>query len=134
MAVLQLSRKEPKPNKGKKDSQGNSPSSSTSQLIPSGSGSSISEKKGSGSGSGSENGDKAPGHKQQKDSATPAMTLAGSPGGAINAASLAANIQQQINNATSPSGSRMIAPSVIISPSSAPVRALDFAMTSWQIY
>ncbi|PUU77648.1 phosphatase 2A regulatory B subunit-domain-containing protein [Tuber borchii] len=115
-----LSRKDPKPNKGKKDSQGNSPSSSTSQLVPSGSGSSGSEKKGSGSGNGSENGDKAPGHKQQKDSATPAMTPAGSPGGAINPASLAANIQQQINNATSPSGSRMIAPSVIISPSSAP--------------
>ncbi|PWW72799.1 protein phosphatase 2A regulatory B subunit [Tuber magnatum] len=115
-----LSRKEPKPSKGKKDSQGNSPSSSTSQLIPSGSGSSSSEKKGSGSGSGPENGDKALGHKQQKDSIAPNSALAGSPGGAINTASLAANIQQQINNATSPSGSRLIAPSVIISPSSAP--------------
>ncbi|KAI5838094.1 phosphatase 2A regulatory B subunit-domain-containing protein [Morchella snyderi] len=103
-----LSRTKDSSKASSKKEKGTSPT--PGQAAPSSS--STSDKKGNGH----ENGDKASSHKS-KDSSSPASSIAStqSPAGSSSAASLA-NLQQQI--AASPS--RLITPSVIISPSSAP--------------
>ncbi|RPB12488.1 protein phosphatase 2A regulatory B subunit [Morchella conica CCBAS932] len=103
-----LSRTKDSSKTSSKKEKGTSPT--PGQAAPSSS--STSDKKGNGH----ENGDKASSHKS-KDSSSPASSIAStqSPAGSSSAASLA-NLQQQI--AASPS--RLITPSVIISPSSAP--------------
>lgn len=103
-----LSRTKDSSKTSSKKEKGTSPT--PGQAAPSSS--STSDKKGNGH----ENGDKASTHKS-KDSSSPASSIAStqSPAGSSSSASLA-TLQQQI--AASPS--RLITPSVIISPSSAP--------------
>ncbi|KAF8536393.1 phosphatase 2A regulatory B subunit-domain-containing protein [Trichophaea hybrida] len=109
--------KDSKTSSKKKDSSSNSSSSQAA----SGSSSNTPDKRNSGDSgrSGSDAvGDKTP-SKLSKDhtsttSQSSASSATGSPGSSLT------NLHQQITNATSPSGPRMIAPSVVISPSSAP--------------
>jgi len=109
---LQLSRtKESKTSSKKKDS------SSSSQASPGSSTTSDKRVSGDSNRSGDASTDRTPSKSRDPAAtgATQPSTATGSPGSSL------ANLHAHINNAPSPAGARMIAPSVIISPSSAPV-------------
>lgn len=119
---LQLSRTK---DSSKTTSKKKDPSSSSSSNLAGSGGSSDKKSTGSNGSGANEGGDKTPNHKSSnKDHASSAaQQVASGTGSSSSPSSSLANLHQQVSNASSPTGGpRMVAPSVVISPSVATVR------------